>query len=453
MALDRQIARLAKILVDNEGIPFDEAQSRLRALTLEIVVGSDATSPAAHAAVLTAVSVGSRTFVGGVCVTGATEQRLNSALPLEANTLGEAALLVGASRLDYPPSYRIFIGPVADPGEIWAVSTWWHGWRAGAVEPSAALCDEGDNPLVGIVAGALAVGEAFEAARGRVADLRSEVDLWPVDSGEKAPDFSEVFLPGALWLIGLGNLGQAFLWALAALPYTNPSEVALVLQDRDKTSEENWATSVLVRSETYGELKTKVGEEWALAKKFDVRRVDRRILAGDRLENEDPRLALSGVDKIEARKLMGDVGFDCIVDAGLGKKSADFDRYRVTVFDLAHPIEKHFEGQKDESADESILRGDAYQRLQAEIGRCGTAEIAGASAAAPYVSAVAASVAVARLIAIVSGCKCPLNEVRRLSIAVPRLGLRDKIQGRGLRHAGRPFNTSVRFDEAADIAQ
>ncbi len=80
MALDRQIARLAKILVDSEGVSFDEAQSRLRALTLEIVVGPDALSPAAHAAVLTAVSVGRRTFVGGVQVTGTLDQPLNSAL-------------------------------------------------------------------------------------------------------------------------------------------------------------------------------------------------------------------------------------------------------------------------------------------------------------------------------------------------------------------------------------
>ena len=60
MALEREIARLSKILVDSTGISFDEAQARLRALTLEIVIGSDAGSPAAHAAALTAVSTAER---------------------------------------------------------------------------------------------------------------------------------------------------------------------------------------------------------------------------------------------------------------------------------------------------------------------------------------------------------------------------------------------------------
>ena len=245
-------------------------------------------------------------------------------------------------------------------------------------------------------------------------------------------------MPGALWLIGLGNLGQAFLWTLAALPYANPADVSFVLQDHDKITEENWATSVLVKDETYGVLKTKIAEQWALDKGFDVRRVDRRILSSDRLDNSDPRLALSGVDKVEARKLMAKVGFDCIIDAGLGRTSSDFDRYRVTVFDHIRPINRHFAEQNDEPVGEAILEGEAYQRLEAEIGRCGTAEIGGASVAAPYVSALAAAVATSRAIAVTSGCMCPVNQVQRLSHSTGcRIGPYIMVEGRGIRHAGK----------------
>ena len=241
--------------------------------------------------------------------------------------------------------------------------------------------------MPGIAAGALAVGAAFEAERGHRGDFLSEVDLWPVEADEIAPRFAEVFLPGALWLVGLGNLGQAFLWALAALPYANPGDVSLVVQDRDKITEENWATSVLVKDGTYGVLKTTVAECWASDRGFDVRRIDRRLLVSDRLDNNDPRLALSGVDKIEARKLMAEVGFDCIVDAGLGHTFSDFDKYRVTVFDRIRRIDKHFDGQTDQPLEEDILNDDAYRCLVDEIGPCGTAEIAGSSVATPYVSA------------------------------------------------------------------
>lgn len=452
MALDRQIARLAKIIVDSEGISFDEAQARLRALTLEVVVGPDAVSPAAHAAILTSVSVASRTFIGGVRITGAIDRPLNSALPLQARTLTEAAGLVGATVFDGSPSRSIIVGTSGVPTEPWSVSPWWQGWVAGTTKPNDARWDTGDNPLPGIAAGALAVGAAFEAERGRCGDLRHEVNLWPVEEGEIAPRFGEVFLPGAVWLIGLGNLGQAFLWALAALPYADPADLSVVLQDFDKVTEENWTTSVLVSGETYGALKTKVAERWAFNKGFSVRRIDRRLLASDQLDSDDPRLALSGVDKIEARKLMAKVGFDCIVDAGLGHTSSDYDRYRVTVFDHIRPTDKHFAGQTDEPVDEAILKGEAYCRLEAEIGRCGTAEVGGASVATPYVSALVASVAISRLIAVVSGCACPTNEVGRLSSpAAPKVGPLVNLACRGVSHAGKPaFSWSTRAPSNAD---
>ncbi len=439
MALDLHIARLAKILVDSEKISFDEAQARLQALTLEVVIAPEAVSPAAHAAILTAVSVASRTFVGGVRVTGAIDQPLNSALPLRGGSLAEAAFLTGASVFDGCPSRKIFVGTNGGPAKAWSVSPWWSGWRAGTAKPGEARWDAGDNPLPGIAAGALAVGEAFDAQRGRFGTIGAEVNLWPVRSGEIAPQFTEVFLPGALWLIGLGNLGQAFLWTLAALPYTDPADVSLVLQDHDKITEENWATSVLVKDEVYGVLKTKVAEHWALDKGFDVRRIDRRLLATDQVDNDDPRLALSGVDKVEVRRLMAKVGFDCIVDAGLGRTSSDFDKYRVTVFDRIRPIDRHFAALKDEPVGGDIPEGKAYQRLEAEIGPCGAAEIGGASVAAPYVSALAAAVAISRVIAIASGCECPTNEVGRLSFeADQKLAPLNKVEGRGISRAGKP---------------
>ncbi len=440
MTLDREIARLAKILVDGDRISFDEAQARLRALTLEIIVGPGATSPASHAAILTAVSVASRTFVGGVRVTGAVDKRLNSALPLRAANLAEATRQVGASDFDQAASRRIVVGMSGTSTEAWCVSPWWNGWRAGTEKPGEVRWDAGDNPLPGIAAGALAVGVAFEAARERSVDLQGEVDLWPVGTGRKAPRFDDVFLPGALWLVGVGNLGQAFLWALSALPFTEPRDVSLVLQDRDTVTEENWATSVLVKDGTHGALKTKIAERWASAKGFDVRRIDRRLSARDRIDNDDPRLALSGVDKVEARRLMAKIGFDCIVDAGLGRTASDFDRYRVTVFDPNRPIDKHFAGEEDALAGQGLPAGDPYRRLEAEIGPCGAAEIGGASVAAPYVSALAAAVAISRVIAITSGCECPANEVGKLSLMADRkIAPPITVKGRGISQSGKPL--------------
>lgn len=440
MALDRYISRLAKILVEGEGITFEEAQSRLRALTLEVIVAPDATSPAAHAAALTAVSVGRRTFLGGVRVVGAVDQPLNSALPIRASTLESAIALVGSSPFEGRPSRRIIIGNASLQDNLWSVRTWWKGWHAGASVGQGAPCENSHNPLVGIAAGALAVGSAFEAERGRQVELNSTVDLWPHAEGSTGvPNFDEVFLPSDVWLIGIGNLGQAFLWALASLPYAEPKSVSLVLQDFDRINEENWATSVLVNDDACGVLKTSVGEEWALAKGFQVRRMDKRLLETDRLDTGDPRVALSGLDKLEPRRHLAKVGFDCIVDAGLGRTANEFDRYRVTIFDHERPIDRHFASEQDAAAPLDVPRNPMYEALEHAIGRCGAVEIAGASAAAPYVSAVAAAISISRLIALSSGCKVPANEVGKLSsLSTRKISKVANGDIRSAGHAGRP---------------
>jgi len=99
----------------------------------------------------------------------------------------------------------------------------------------------------------------------------------------------------------------------------------------------------------------------------------------------------------------------------------------------------NFAEQKDEPADEAVLDGEAYQRLEAEVGRCGATEVAGASVAVPYVSALAAAVAVSRLIAVASGCECPQNEVGRISdLSSRKLAPAARFEARGMRRAGKP---------------
>ena len=445
MALDREIARLSKILMEGEGLGLEEAQARLRSMTLEVVVGTGAACPAGHAAVLTALSVGRRTFVGGVRITGAAAVPLLTTLPVAGRSLSEACGHF-ASDFEGPPSRRIVIGSetgAETPGEgVATVSCWWDGWRAGVGEPKPGPGEDGSNPLAGIAAAALAVGTAFEHSRNGQASVPADIDLW---GGDKAPDFAEMFLPQKLWLIGLGNLGQAFLWALSALPYQRAADVSLVLQDFDSVNPENWGTSVLVRQEAYGALKNKVAEQWAERRGFQVRRIDRRMRASDRREADEPALAFSGVDKVAVRRDMADVGFGAIIDAGLGRTAHDYDKYRVDLFDRSRPIDLHFAEMSDPEvgvpADPSL--DPALQALEEALGACGAAEFAGASVAAPHVSAIAGAVAVARAIALASNCPCAPSEVRRVAASEPRRrpGPR-RFDMLAIPHAGRPVAIS-----------
>ena len=433
MTLTRQLSRVAKLLVDAEGIGFAEAERRLRAMTLEIRVGARAMNPAGHAAVLTALAVGRRTFLGGVRVIGNLDQPLQSSL-LPHISLADAIADIGTTCFAEPAAMSIGIGADVASG---ALAAWWDGWRAGVRQHEQAAPGVSNNPLAGVAAGAHAVGAAFNGLRCGLMHP-ADIDLWP--AFEAAPDFSEVFLPSACWLMGLGNLGQAFLWSLAALPYADGAERSLVLQDFDRVSEENWGTSILVPDDKFGELKTKLAEGWAEVRGFKVRRLDRALQSDLKLADDEPRLALSGFDKVAPRRLLAGVGFEAIIDVGLGRTASDFDRYRVNVFDQQRRIDAHFSGLTDAAPKESAPDLPAYDQLQSEIGRCGAAEIGNASVAVPYVSAVAGATAIARAIAITSGQACSPGEVQRVSARTRRPVTKPcRIEARGIGHAGKPY--------------
>lgn len=227
-----------------------------------------------------------------------------------------------------------------------------------------------DCTLAGIAAGAFGVGQAFLAEQGNPRAMRVEqrFSLWtphePLGSGAN-PEFGRLSLPGSLWLIGLGNMGQAFLWSLFMLPYDDPRQVLLFLQDDDLVDRENWGTSVLVQRGRYDVLKTKVAEEWADRRGFRVRRIDRRLDESLRRDPKEPGIALSGLDRMPPRRLLGGANFEYVIDAGLGTTTASYQNLRVNVFDRTADPAKHFDGvdDRDEETAASLLRLPAYKEL------------------------------------------------------------------------------------------
>jgi hypothetical protein len=159
----------------------------------------------------------------------------------------------------------------------------------------------------------------------------------------------EVYLPTALWLVGLGNLGQAYLWSLTLLPYARPEDVLLFFQDDQNVGRENWGTSVLVQKGRNTVLKTRVAEEWAISRGFQVRRVDRRLSGRLTRSDLEPGILMAGLDRMPMRRELGLCGFDYIIDTGLGATAADYRKVRINVFDASADPAEHFQGVEDKT--------------------------------------------------------------------------------------------------------
>ena len=77
---------------------------------------------------------------------------------------------------------------------------------------------------------------------------------------DSAPELELV--PSRLWIMGLGHLGQAFLWALGVLPVPRDSGLELVLQDTDVISRSTVSTSILTDPSMIGIRKTRAMAAW-----------------------------------------------------------------------------------------------------------------------------------------------------------------------------------------------
>jgi hypothetical protein len=204
-------------------------------------------------------------------------------------------------------------------------------WRGGVVPTEDAQVAANADTIApaAILAAAFAVSEVFQHLRGNAMAGRRRVglSLWRPDEldWESAPAGpANIVLPSRLWLIGLGHLGQAYLWLLGLLPYRVPSEVTLVLQDFDSLASSNDSTSLLTHSHQLGWLKTRAMAEWTEARGFFTRIVERPFPGGIRIANDEPRIALGGVDNPQARAAYEDAGFDWIVESGLGAGPVEY---------------------------------------------------------------------------------------------------------------------------------
>ncbi len=414
MIADR-LNRLVKLAVDTgEAATIEDAQRLFAGYRLAISVGADAArSATGQAALLTAVNTSRRSLLGGVEVAGIADAPLLVPL-MPYRTLDEAVLglggkIVDAARQDAP---LVVIGDgAAKAGHRFAVRTTFEGWTGGIVPADADAMRLGERrELVpsGVLAGALAVAEAFQHLRGNqpAAGRRSAgLSLWRPELDWRDPEAAGpdiVRLPSALWLIGLGNLGQAYLWTLGLLPYADPYAVRLVLQDFDVLAESNDSTSLLTQPALVGQYKTRAMAQWAERRGFRTAIVERRFRPDFRAGAPDPAVALCGVDNALARAGLEDVGFGRIIEAGLGSGTSDFLGFRTHVFPGARKAQDIW---GSDAVDSTIhLDLPAYKSLAASgADRCGLTRLAGRTVGAPFVGAIAGAAVVAELLRLVNG--------------------------------------------------
>ncbi|WP_328855387.1 hypothetical protein OHB01_12635 [Microbispora hainanensis] len=378
-----------------------------------ITICADATTcgdVAGQAALLTAVATAVRAFGTVFVAVDGPDEQLKSG-PFCGVSLSHALTEIGAvpSDNDCPAWPVLLIGaqtpPPAPHPDAPVVRASWSGWtariQAAGDRTEGALCDD-TCVLAPIAAGALGVAEAFTFSRslpGNDAGFRDvALDLWSLGRQVAAPAPLLRYAPCAWWLVGLGHLGQANAWAISWLPYRNPRDIEIILQDTDLTTPANHSTGLLTPANSDGMPKTRLVAAVLDRQSYRTRLVERPLTPHTIAAPTDSHVALIGVDNLPARRLISSIGWRTAIDAGLGAGPRDFSAIAIHRFPGAFPSTGVPAWADSTTLTVTVPDQPAFKDAESRLGRCGVVELAGKAVGAAYVGAIAACLTVAEAV-------------------------------------------------------
>jgi hypothetical protein len=410
--------------VDRDAADSAEARSRRQAFAVTLACGADVgRSRTLQPAVLTAAAIASRCFPQAVTVAipDGLAQAPSLAWPGLPQTFGQAleqilsGRVVNLEQAVLDSRSLIFGEVIATVG----LRVTFDGWvaRVGPVDQLPRAAERPHNPLSGVLSAALAVSELFlgfanislEAGR-RIVGL----SLWRPDLADRDPRAlgpALAYLPESLWSLGLGHLGNAYLWALAALPYRDPKQVEFALLDFDTVEFENYETCLLFQLDDEHAFKSRVCSSWLEHRGFRTRLVERRFDEHFRVQRGEPKVAFCGFDSNLARQHLATAGFVRVLESGLGGTAHNFDTIGLHTLPNARspaelwPVTSQQEEAEMRAEAERMVRDNAgYQALDSD--NCGRALLAGNAVAVPFVGVTAATLVVAELLRLLHDGAC-----------------------------------------------
>jgi len=416
-AFGQGLSRISKLLIDRDQANPEAVLARRQAYGVTLCCGEDvASSYTLQLAFLTAARIACRCFPGAVRLdlTPTLAQAPLLIWPWLRQTFGEALVeILGPEALGNRGS-SVALNPLlfgSAPLIDGALRVTFDGWiaKVGPARDVPRLPEREYFPLAGILAASLALSELFLSFAGISLDATRRtvgLSLWrpdlAIDGGEALGTQVE-YLPGPLWVLGLGHLGNAYLWSLATLPYRVPEDVEFALFDFDTIENDNVETGVILSTDDINSFKAHACDAWLRRRKFRTRLVERRFDATFRLQDKEPKLALCGFDSNPSRRDLPHAHFARVIDGGLGGMAANFDTISIrTLPNPRSPDELWPDLTKEEEAklsayhERMVRENPGYRQLEGDD--CGRHDLAGKSVAVPFVGTSAASFVIAEAV-------------------------------------------------------
>lgn len=389
MNLAESLNRTMKLAMDEGRVQsYQEAVTLFRSFRLRLQVAPGFSSaPGVEAAVLTLVRAGPKTFLGGVELLGPLDERCTLAW-FAGKPLGEVAsecgVSIGVDTAAHLPT--ICVGPGAA-----AAHDFWIGL---AIQDGGfVLTPDVSRPLTSdcsVEAGVAGAGSALNQAFQHI--YRKAPQAGQREVHFRFPVVAQLSATRDLWVIGLGHLGQAYLWTMM-LKGREAFPAVARLTDDDKVSTSSLSTCLLVDVADVGRKKVEVVAERLEALDIKVQRDPVRLDMDAGPINSTHPLCIVAVDNLALRRSLDRIQGAFLLEAGIGDGADSFTRIQAHAFPGGRLARDIWAGEDHKASQPIDISKPAYRSLLEESDdECGTTLVAGRSIATPFVGAFAGAV-------------------------------------------------------------
>lgn len=346
---------------------------------------------------------------GSVSVHGVSDQACHQMVAPDKSLSRYIADIGGRCVTDIPDDDQliILIGSASLKGGCFQIRAVFSDWVGGIMrqDHTPVRSDKGILPLGPTLAASMAVWECFCFYDGHgtaVGRTNIGVDLWtmrPDNLSNLGKDCAEnIHLPDKLWCLGLGHLGQAYLWLIGHLPYNDNERKSMLLkiQDYDTIGSSTTSTSVLSFANDIGEKKTDVCAAWLGKRGFNPHLVPGTFNSDTKFDFGTD-VVLGGLDNLPSRRAVMVRQPVLYIDAGLGNRIDTFQSMRI----LAPSYDKQpTDVWPDQTSSTHEKIPEAIKRLQDEgrLDQCGAVTLGNTAVGFPFVGMCAATMVLAQAI-------------------------------------------------------
>ena len=404
--IDRPVLAIA----EKHNISIEEANERINSSSVFLIAGDEIkTSPTMQISFLTSLNITLRVFK---CEVGyQIPDGIPNLLSFEEKSFNKLVENYGGTKkLPQQNNIKILFGlECFDPNCIEAISDGWMGGVNFYNQKRIVLNDSRSKLSLGAVLGSsiatfYAFCKYFELI-DNIQQMNTGLSLWNLNAGlnwhkdiNQGPEI--VNLPKNIWILGLGHLGQAYLWTIGLMPYKNPAECVFLLQDADIVGIENIGSQVLCSKKHIGRPKARVCADFLENIKFKTQIIEKPYIEGDSKQfwMENFPFLLNGVDNIEARKGISNENIRFYLDGATNGMFSLFDSFTMkNVFHISENMEDIW---KQTDTENHILNKNLYDRYEKENG-CGIIGNLGIST--PFVGMFGSAIITSELVKAMNG--------------------------------------------------